>query len=68
MPGYIVSDSRELSHMTPAGTDKKYYRVWIQTEEGATGYIDVAPKNWNKEKLAEILTAKAAELDLAFRL
>lgn len=68
MPGYTVSDSRELSHMTPAGTDKKYYRVWLLTDEGATGYIDVSKKDWNKEKLTEILAVKAAELDLAFGL
>lgn len=66
MPGYKVTDSRELSGMTQAGGEHKYYRVWLFTERGATGHVDIELADWNKERLAEIFKAKAAELDLAF--
>jgi hypothetical protein len=52
--------------MTQAGGEHKYYRVWLFTERGATGHVDIELADWNKERLAEIFKAKAAELDLAF--
>lgn len=67
MPKYKVSDTREVSTLTQTGTERKFYRVWIITEFGATGSVDVAPADWNKERLAEILEAKADELDLAYQ-
>ena len=66
MPMYTVVDSRQVKTLTQAGTMKPVYRVWIATENGATGQVDVAPSKWNKEDLAEILTAFAEKLDLAF--
>ena len=68
MPGYKVTDSRELSGMTQAGGEHKYYRVWLQTDKGSTGHVDVEVSDWNKEKLASILEEKAKVLDLAFTL
>ncbi len=65
---YTVTDSRQLSSMTQAGGERKFYRVWITTARGATGSVDVPVAQWNKDTLSEILTAKAAELDLAFSL
>ena len=68
MPGYKVTDSRELSGMTQAGGEHKYYRVWLQTDKGSTGHVDVELEDWSKAKLVPILEAKAKELDLAFDL
>lgn len=68
MSGYKVSDSREMSTMTQTGTAKKFYRVWIQTDRGVTGSVDVLPSEWNEATLPGVLQAKADELDLAFRL
>jgi len=65
---YVVSDTREVSTLTPVGTERKFYRVWITTENGATGSIDVPLSDWNAEALPGILEDKAAELDLAYRL
>jgi len=50
------------------GTERKYYRVWIRTEHGASGSVDVGATQWNAETLPGILEEKAAALDLAFSL
>jgi len=65
---YIVTDTREVSTLTQAGTEKKYYRVWIETLNGATGSIDISVGDWTEDKVPAILEEKAAELDLAFDL
>lgn len=64
--GYKVQDTREMSKMSPAGHAKKVYRVWLVTDKGASGQIDVTADEWNKDDLPAILSAKAHELDLAF--
>jgi len=43
------------------------YRVWLVTDKGATGTVDVSPDKWNEDELPGVLEAKAAELDLAFK-
>ena len=65
---FKVTDSKEISRMSPAGTMMKLYRVWIITTHGATGAVDVEEAQWNEDDLPTILSAKAAELDLAFEL
>jgi len=52
--------------MTPAGSVVQTYRVWLVTDNGATGTVDVPLDEWNTENLPGILEAKATELDLAF--
>jgi len=64
--GYKITDTRETQTITPAGTQKTVYRVWLITGRGATGAIDVEPDNWNTDDLPGILEAKAKSLDLAF--
>lgn len=54
--------------MTPAGGERTYYRVWIRTERGATGHVDVEQADWNTDTLPGILQEKADQLDLAFML
>jgi len=63
---YTVTDTREVSTLTPVGTERKYYRVWITTENGAMGSVDVPLPDWDAEKLPGILEEKARLLDLAF--
>ncbi len=65
---YSVTDTREVSTLTPAGTEKKAFRVWLTTGNGATGSVDVPADKWNAADLPGILEAKAAALDLAFSL
>jgi len=66
--GYKVTDTKEISQMSPAGTMLKLYRVWLVTDHGATGTVEVEPGKWNEDDLPAILADKAAELDLAFEL
>jgi hypothetical protein len=40
--------------------------VWLVTDRGATGTVDVNKSDWSAEKLAAILASRAAELDLAY--
>ena len=64
--GYKVTDTREMSKMSQAGTVVQTYRVWLVTDKGSSGTVDVPLDKWNSEDLTAILKAKAAELDLAF--
>ena len=64
--GYKVTDTREMSRMTPAGSVVQTYRVWLVTDKGSSGTVDVPKDKWNTEDLTAILEKKAAELDLAF--
>jgi len=68
MTKYTVVDTREVSTLTPMGSERKFYRVWITTEHGASGSVDVPTDQWDAETLPGILEAKAAALDLAFSL
>jgi len=63
---FKVTDTREISRMTEAGSVHQMYRVWLVTGNGSSGTVDVPQDKWNSEDLTEILKAKAAELDLAF--
>jgi len=63
---YKVTDTREISTMTPGGTRQTLYRVWLVTERGASGTVDVPAAKWEAGKLREVLDQKAAELNLAF--
>jgi len=64
--GYKVTDTREMSRMTPAGSVVQTYRVWLVTDNGSTGTVDVPKDKWNTENLTAILEKRATELDLAF--
>lgn len=66
MKEFKVTDTREMSQMTPAGSVVKVYRVWLVTGNGSTGTVDVPADKWNSKDLTAILKKKAAELDLAF--
>jgi len=52
--------------MTQGGSEKIVFRVWLATDNGASGTVDVPKDKWNKDELPTILEAKADELDLAF--
>jgi len=55
-----------MSRMSQAGTVVETYRVWLVTDKGSSGTVDIPLDKWNKEDLASILESKAVELDLAF--
>ena len=66
MANYQVTDTKEIKTMTQAGSEKTVFRVWIVTENGSAGSVDVSQSKWNKDDLPGILSDKADELDLAF--
>jgi len=63
---YRVTDSQKIQSITPAGNPTSFYRVWIVTERGASGYVDVPAEKWKKDELEQVLQEFADELDLAF--
>jgi hypothetical protein len=65
---YTVTDTQQVKSMTRGGTLVTNYRVSIQTENGATGDIDIAAKDWNPDRIKEILDEFATSLDFAFSL
>lgn len=68
MSGYKVTDTRQISRMSPAGTTVTVYKVWLVTDRGAAGDVEVETADWTEERLPGVLKAKAEELDLAFEL
>lgn len=66
--GYKVTDTQQIKTMTQAGGTATFYRVWIVTDRGSTGQVDVPLDNWTEGDLKTILGAEAARLDLAFNL
>jgi hypothetical protein len=68
MPAYTVTDTQQISSMTPGGATITMYRVWLQTARGSRGRVDVPEDKWNREQVAEILSAEAEKLDLALDL
>ena len=68
MATFKVTDTKEISTMTQAGTTQIVYRIWIVTERGATGTLDVSQADWTPEKVAQLLLDKVQSLDLAFML
>ena len=65
---YKVIESRQIQKLGPTGAGVSEYRVWIQTERGSTGSVDVSLADWKADRLREILLMFAGELDLAFTL
>lgn len=68
MPKYKVIESRQIQKLGPTGLGVSVYRVWIQTERGSTGAVDVDAADWKADKLKDILGKFADDLDLAFTL
>ena len=65
---YKVTDTQQIKSMTAAGSTVTSYRVWIVTDRGATGQVDVPLDKWNSKDLKDILDEQADNLDLAFSL
>jgi len=64
--GFKVVDTQRMTSMTPAGGSGTSYRVWLVTDRGATGQVDVPLDRWNEDDLPVLLAEEAAQLDLAF--
>jgi len=65
-PQYEVLSSQQFQQMTRGGTFRTVYRVSIRTVNGSTGEIDIQEKDWNADRIRELLDEFAATLDLPF--
>ena len=66
MVGIKVTGSQEQVRMGPNAQTIRIHVVWVETDSGATGQLEVPAAQWNPDDLAKLLEAKRNELDLAF--
>lgn len=66
MATFRVESASKQERMRPDGGRKTVYVVWLETDRGATGSVEVSPEVWDGDNLREFLTAEAAKLDKAF--
>lgn len=60
--------ARERPIVTPEGKIEKVWQVGAVTAGGVYFTIDVPDKIFNKEKVGELLAARAAEIDAVLKL
>ena len=53
----------ERTVITPQGKVAKVYKVTAVTSSGTLFSVDIAEKDFSKEKVAEVLAAKAQEIE-----
>jgi hypothetical protein len=68
MNGYKVTETQEITLLGQNGQPRKVKRVYIITDRGTPGSVDIDDADWNPETIKGLLAAKAEELDLAFNL
>lgn len=60
---YEVLSIDELTRLSDRGGTERYYRHRIKTRAGVKVSVDISEHNFTPEKVKEILTAKAANVD-----
>lgn len=65
---YEVTDVRERRRFTPSGVETDSVEIRFTTQHGASGFVSVPMDEYDKEKVAEILQAKAKKLEIPFTL
>jgi len=65
---YEVTHTDERQSFGPNNQPKMVYVVYITTDRGVSGTLEVSKADWDTEKLRELLQARADELDLALTL
>lgn len=63
---YTITGQTQQNRMQRSGAVKTVYLVDIETDEGATGTLEVAEKDFVKETLADLLAAFEEKLDLPY--
>ena len=66
--GYTVTGTTQREKLTQDNRIRQVYIVYLETDLGVTGEVEVSKADWTEEKLSEILEEAANDLDLAFRL
>jgi len=60
---YTVKQITERAHLAPDGTIQKIYRIEATTAGGTFFTVDLTEEQTDPKRAAEILTAKAVQLD-----
>lgn len=68
MATFKVESASKQDRMGPGASTKTVYVVWLETDKGATGSVEVSKAIWESDDLKAFLTAEAAKLDKAFDL
>ena len=66
--GYTVTGTTQREKLGQDGKIRQVYIVYLETDLGVTGEVEVNKADWTEEKLSGILEKAANDLDLAFRL
>ena len=62
---YTVTATEQQERFGANGKPKTIYVVYLTTDRGVSGSLEVSKADWNAETLPGLLQAKADELDLA---
>jgi hypothetical protein len=65
---YEVTGTDERQTYGPNNKPKTVYIVYLTTDRGVSGTLEVSKADWNAETLPGLLQDKADELDLALTL
>jgi len=66
MSTFTVEAARKQDRMRADGGTKTVYVVWLETERGATGRVEVPAAIWESDGLKGHLQVEADKLDKAF--
>ena len=68
MTRVTITEVKEFTEITPAGSTKRFYRVWFVTERGSTGSVDIPEADWRPDRAKEIVRERAERLDMLYEL
>lgn len=63
---FKVVASQKQDRLGPTGGRRVIYVVWLETERGSTGSIEIDSDDFHSDRLKILLEAEAADLDRPF--
>lgn len=64
--GFKIRASQKQDRLGPTGGRQVVYVVWIETERGSTGSIEIDADDFHSDRLKTLLEAEAIDLDRPF--
>lgn len=68
MATFKVEAAKKQARMGPTGDAVPIYVVWLRTDLGGTGMVEVPVTVWESDDLRDFLQVEADKLDKAFLL
>ena len=65
---FEVEATQKQSRMLPDGSNTQVYIVWLKTQRGAKGQVEISKAVWQSDGLEQALEEEAEDLDKAFEL